>query len=65
MYDENILNIKDVSVVVPYGILQHFNSSENINIFKFSLTNKPFIIHYAGENNDTRYNNSLKYYNSL
>jgi hypothetical protein len=65
MYDENILNIKDVSVVIPYGILQHFNSSENINIFKFSLTNKPFIIHYAGENNDTRYNHSLKYYNSL
>ena len=65
MYDKNILNIKELSIVIPYGILQHFNSIEYTFIFKFGLTVRPFIIHYAGENNDTRYNHSLNYYNSL
>tara|TARA_R110001632_G_scaffold26395_1_gene71381 strand:- start:2067 stop:2735 length:669 start_codon:yes stop_codon:yes gene_type:complete len=41
MYNNNILDIQNYSVVVPYGVLQHFDLTEKYNI-------KPYINHLAG-----------------
>ena len=41
MYNDNILDMQNYSVVVPYGVLQHFDLAEKYDI-------KPYINHLAG-----------------
>ena len=57
MYDRNILNTKFVSVVVPYGRLQHFQANDQTE-----LLNKPFIFHLAGSSSSVRIEHSINYY---
>jgi hypothetical protein len=57
MYKKNILFIKNNSIIIGYGILQHFRKNELLK-----LTNKPFIFHLAGDNSKNRYNHSLDYF---
>jgi hypothetical protein len=66
MYDQNILNIKNISIIINYGILQHFGKEKNlININKYGLNTTPFILHYAGEkNNDELTKRSTEYLNN-
>lgn len=45
MYSENILSIKDKSVIIKYGILQHFNKSDKLKSNEYGLIDKPFIYH--------------------
>jgi len=56
MFEQNVLDIKNNSVAIDYGILQHFHENE---ILKLAV--KPFIFHLAGTNTQTRYNHSLYY----
>ena len=46
MFEHNIMDIKDNSTILDYGVLQHFNIDD--------LENKPYIFHAAGKNNDIR-----------
>jgi len=61
MYTNNILDIRQNSVTVPYGILQHFYEHE---LSKFELE-KPFIHHSAGMKSSDRFKSSKKYYTRL
>ncbi len=54
MYNKNVLNIKKNSVIIPYGILQHFNEKQK---------NQPYIYHLAGKNKKLRIQICIKYYN--
>jgi hypothetical protein len=57
MYEKNLYNLKNISVVIPYGILQSFPSYKRINkknINIYGLTHKAFVVHLAGESNETR-----------
>lgn len=56
MYKQNMLDIKNNSIAVDYGILQHFYEEELLK-----LPYKPFIIHLAGRNTQIRYKHSLDY----
>jgi len=56
MYRENILDIKNNSILIDYGILQHFDKNELL-----VLTNKPYIFHLAATPSDIRYTHSLDY----
>ena len=56
MWKDNILDIRNNSIVVNYGILQHFNENE---LVKF--TNKPYIIHLAGRSSEIRYKTAFDY----
>jgi hypothetical protein len=60
MYKENILDIKNNSLVIDYGVLQHFYEKELIK-----LTPKPFIFHLAGRNSKIRYSHSLDYFTKM
>ena len=60
MYKENILDIKNNSIVINYGILQHFHEKELIK-----LTKKPFIFHLAGRNTKIRHKHSLDYFTKM
>lgn len=60
LYENNIMDIKNKSVVYDYGILQHFFEKELTN-----FDNKPFIYHLAGRKIDERNNASKKYYESI
>ena len=69
---ENIKDIMKRSKVIPFGILQKFSKLENMkdkyaNVYKnyydkFNL-HKPYVIHYAGINNETRLKLITEYYN--
>jgi galactosyl transferase GMA12/MNN10 family len=54
IYQENILDIQNHSIIIDYGILQHFHEYEEFD-------NKPFIFHLAGVGTSTRYEHSFKY----
>ncbi len=56
MYDKNILNVKNESVVIPYGKLQHFYKNDK---------NVSFIRHLAGFNKIERINHCREYYKSI
>jgi hypothetical protein len=56
MYKDDVLDIKNNSIIINYGILQHFYPSE---IKKFK--NKPFIFHLAGRNKEIREIHSSNY----
>lgn len=60
MYDENILNLKNESVVLPYGFLQHFNPWELKD-----LPSKPYIRHLAGKPRTQRIITSSNYYKQI
>lgn len=57
MYDKNILNIKENSVLIEYGILQHFYYNDKLN--------NTLILHLANRSNEKRYNISKMYYDEL
>jgi len=51
MYSLNLFNLQNISVTIPYGILQTFprQQSEKLNnINKYGLTDKAFVSHMAG-----------------
>lgn len=56
IYRDNVFDIKNNSVFIDYGILQHFFENE-------TFSKKPFIRHLAGQSNDSRLAYSLNYYN--
>jgi len=58
MYDNNILDITQNSVIINYGVLQHLGEDDK-------LINKTYIFHMAGRDQYTRYEFSRKYYNNL
>jgi hypothetical protein len=60
MFNKNVLDIKNQSVLIDYGILQHFNEHELTQ-----LHNKPYIFHLAGKSNDIRFATSKKYLEAL
>lgn len=65
MYDNNILNLKTNSIIIDYGILQHFKKSHKIPKNNYDLTINPYIFHSAGGENMkiiNRINNSKEYY---
>lgn len=54
MFNQNILDIKNNCKIFDYGVLQHFFEGE-------ILSNKPFIIHFAGRSREFRIKHSLNY----
>ena len=56
MFNKNILDIQTNSVLIDYGVLQHFNEHELCQ-----LHTKPYVFHLAGQNNDFRFETSKKY----
>jgi hypothetical protein len=54
MYDKNIANLKNISMVLNYGVLQHFVQGEKFNP-------RPFIFHMAGYNVKERVDNFKNY----
>ena len=64
MYSKNIENIADNSIIIKYGILQHFNTNHKLSEKVFGLINKPFIFHSTNGDNmifKNRVNNSINY----
>lgn len=51
MYSKNTLNICDYSIILDYGIIQHFNKSDKLKKQIYGLTNKPFIFHSTNGTN--------------
>jgi len=58
MFDNNILDIKQNSVIVDYGVLQHLGEDDKV-------INKTYIFHMAGRDHYTRCEFSRKYLNNL
>jgi len=58
MFNNNILDIKQNSIQLEYGVLQHFNENDKID-------NKTYIYHLAGKYYDTRYSISKNYFDKL
>lgn len=68
MYSENILDLKDNSVIIDYGILQHFNKSLRVKEPIYGLTDKPFLFHCTNGNNmffENRVKYSKEYYSNM
>jgi hypothetical protein len=60
MFKNNILDIQSNNKYYPYGILQHFS----IDPLE-SFTNKPYILHVAGQNTEIRKSVSSNYYSKI
>lgn len=58
MFDQNVLNIKENSIIIDFDILQHFNCSDDNDT-------QTYICHLAGRDTNTRYNVSLNYLNKI
>jgi hypothetical protein len=56
MYEKNVLNIKENSVILDFGVLQHFKEHD------ISKNKKPYILHGAGMSKDERINTSKKHH---
>jgi hypothetical protein len=56
MYDANVLDIQNNSIIINYGILQHFRF---IELQKWKV--KPYIFHLAGKPSNFRNIHSLNY----
>ena len=54
MVENNLLKIKEYSVLIPYGTLQNFPQCPQKNDGKYGLTHKAFILHLAGNNKEKR-----------
>ena len=59
MYNNNILDVQKNSIMLDYGVLQHFESNELL-----TLSYKPYVYHMAGKDKNMRINTSLNYYNN-
>jgi len=59
MFNQNILDIKNNSVSLEYGILQHFYENELSGFSK-----KPLVFHLAGRSNEVRLHTFKKYFNT-
>jgi hypothetical protein len=57
MFNNNILNIKQHSIHLAYGVLQHFNNNDKLNT--------TYIYHLAGTSNMIRYEISKKYLSDM
>ena len=57
MFSKNILNIKENSIILEYGVLQHICENDKLD--------KTYIFHLAGQNNDIRYEESKKYFDKI
>ena len=51
MYSENILDILDNSIILDYGVLQHFDKNYKVKEKKYNLIDKPFVFHCTNGNN--------------
>jgi Nucleotide-diphospho-sugar transferase len=60
MWKANVLDIQTNSVILDYGVIQHFNQHELLQ-----FANKPFIFHLAGRSFEIRYRISLYYYKTF
>ena len=58
MYANNFVNIKENSLVLSYGFLQHFVPTEK-------FITKPFIYHMAGSNTKQRIISSRNYWDKI
>jgi len=58
LYDKNFMDIQNNSVVLDYGVLQHFNKEDTI------FNKKPLVLHLAGTDKETRINTSKEYWNA-
>ena len=68
MYDENIEEIKDNSIIIPYRILQHFKKDDKLKEKIYELTDRPFVFHSTnGENMifKNRVKHSKEYYSDI
>lgn len=54
MYEKNIMDIQEKSVIYNYGIIQHFRDEDKLN--------NTYIHHLAGKSSKIRYETSKKYY---
>ena len=65
MYSKNILDIQNKSIIIPYGILQHFNEKHKLTKNIYGLTDKPFLYHCTNGDNmlfKNRVKSSKDYY---
>jgi Nucleotide-diphospho-sugar transferase len=60
MYNKNIMNIQEKSVILNYGVLQHFRKEE-LN----KLPNIPYVHHVPNRSTEVRYNISKKYLDEI
>ena len=58
MYQQNVLDVQPHSVILPYGVLQHFRKEE-------VFPSLPFIHHLAGSSSTNRVCESTEYWASL
>jgi|TARA_B100000900_G_scaffold213749_1_gene181064 hypothetical protein len=61
-YQDNVDNIRSISEILPYRILQHYHIYERDILFK--LKTLPYIFHFAGRHEE-RYKESKKYLDLL
>jgi hypothetical protein len=58
MFNNNILNIQENSVIYEYGVLQHFYKNDKLN-------DKTYVFHLAGRFNNIRYEISKEYFDKF
>ena len=58
MYNNNILNIKNNSKIIDFGILQEFNLNDDLH-------NNTFVCHIAGSPHNVRCKICIDYYNKI
>lgn len=58
MYNDNTMSIRENSICIEYGILQHFNVNN-----EQELKNNPFILHLSEKSRVERFQTSQEYYN--
>ena len=58
MYNNNILDIKNNSKLIDFGILQEFNLNDDLH-------NNTFVCHLAGRSHIERYKIFIDYYNKI
>lgn len=59
MYNQNLFDIQKNSIILNYGVLQHFDDkNEEIN-------ETPYLLHKAGSDTKTRVKISTDYYNII
>ena len=57
MFNQNVLNIKQNSIIFVYGFLQHFHENDKLQ--------ETYVFHLAGKKSDVRYQISRKYFNIM
>lgn len=68
MISKNINNISDNSIIIAYGILQHFNKNDNFTNNIYGLQHKPFIFHCTTGDNiifENRVKSSKQYISNI